>query len=538
MSSNQKYNLFEHQKSGIEFLKKTGKAILADEMGLGKTRMAIIAAKQTGRGAVVVCPASLKINWMREIKEVYPNDCIEIVDSSWAGVAPSVPEWLIINYDILEKKLGIIEESIERKFFDTLILDEAHYIKGKSIRAACIVGGMVKQSGRTVKQVQKEAIEQGHCHCNVGMKCPCSAFTVEKKCPCYEALKPNGKKKITGIAEKMRQVYLLTGTPLLNRPIELFNLLRAISHPLGKVRTAFAKKYCGAYLQTIYTRHGILRFVNEQGATNLEQLSYEIKESVLRRKKKEVLNLPEKIVTVMECELTKEWQKTYDTAWDAYLDWLAKNPMPEKNIDNILLARQLVEIQKLKQVCSQAKIARIVSDIRNAVEQGEKVIVFSQYTETIKQLAETLKVGDKLHGPVKNVTLTGADDMHERQKAVDGFQNDEKIKVFIANIKAGGVGINLTAASIVIFADMDWSPEIHNQAEDRAHRIGQKGTVNIYYYICPGTIEDDIIDILNSKKHVMDRILEGGEIEQSAQREFLARLKKKAGDGKAIDKVV
>ena len=99
--------------------------------------------------------------------------------------------------------------------------------------------------------------------------------------------------------------------------------------------------------------------------------------------------------------------------------------------------------------------------------------------------------------------------MDERQESIDKFQNDDKTKVFVANIKAGGVGITLTKASIVIFADMEWSPETHNQAMDRAHRIGQTGTVNVYYYIAKGTIEEDIMEVLESKKEIMDQILEG-----------------------------
>lgn len=475
--------LFEHQKSGIEFLKKTKKAILADEMGLGKTRMAIIAAGETADpdmpcGVLIICPASLKINWMREIKMVYPRDTVGIISTTEKIRDPRNTNWFIINYDILEKKLEYINWLIDGNNIDTLILDEAHYIKGKSIRAHCVIGGKVKIDG------------------------------TETKYP--------------GIASKMKQVYCLTGTPLLNRPIEMFNLLKAIDHPLGKIRTIFARKYCGAFLQTLYTRRGVIRFLNEKGATNLDQLRENIKGSLLRRKKNEVINLPEKISTTMECEIDREWQKEYDTAWEAYLDFLAANPIPEKNIDNIMMARQLVELQKLKQVCSRAKISRIVSDIANSVEQEEKVIVFSQYTETIRQISEKLK-----EKGIKNVTLTGSDDMEARQKSVDNFQNDENTKVFIANIKAGGVGINLTAASIVIFADMDWSPEIHRQAEDRAHRIGQEGTVNIYYYICPGTIEEDIIETLNDKKHVMDQILEGGEEKTGAKKDFLEKLRKK-----------
>jgi len=324
----------------------------------------------------------------------------------------------------------------------------------------------------------------------------------------------------------MKRVYCLTGTPLLNRPIELFNLLKAIGHPLGDNRVHFAKRYCDAGLRMIVRRYGPpLRFWDESGVDkdNLPELAEKLKSCMLRRKKEDVLDLPDKIISVMDCEMTEEWKKNYDTAWDSYLDFLSKNPIPEKNIDNIIMARQLVEIQKLKQVCSKAKVGRIISDIENAIEQDEKVIVFSQYTATIKGIAEKLR--DK---KIKCVTLTGEDDMTERQKAVDDFQNKNEVKVFIANIKAGGVGLNLTAGSIVMFADMDWSPEIHRQAEDRAHRIGQTGTVNVYYYVCPGTIEDDIIDILNSKKHVADQILEGTAVDsESAQRVFLGRIKEK-----------
>jgi SNF2 family DNA or RNA helicase len=302
----------------------------------------------------------------------------------------------------------------------------------------------------------------------------------------------------------------------------------------------------------MYTKFGIIRFMNEQGASNLDELREKISDSFLRRKKAEVLDLPEKVVGIQECEMTKDWKKTYDTAWDAYLDFLEKNPIPEKNIDNIIMARHLVEIQKLKQVCSQSKIERICADIEAAIEADEKVIIFTQYTRTLDELAarateikyDTGKLdyfGKPLLKNIKVVTLSGKDKMAERQKSVDDFQNEENVKVFVANIKAGGVGLNLTGASIVMFADMDWSPEIHRQAEDRAHRIGQKEMVNIFYYVCPGTIEDDIIEILNSKKNVADKILEGGNDDEeggTVQREFLKRLKKKVGDGRAIDKVV
>jgi len=488
--------LFEHQKTGIEFLKEKRKAILADEMGLGKTRQAITAAGESSKGILVVCPASLKINWKREIEIVYPDDAYMIMDSKSKSDFFELNEerkWWIINYDILEKQLEYIEWLINKGLIETLILDEAHYIKGKSIRANVITGGKVKKKSGEVL-------------------------------------------KFEGIAGKIKNVYCLTGTPLMNRPIELFNLLTAIGHPLGgtRMRSAFAKRYCGAYMKSIFIKGGRQVWImDESGSSNLDELRTALGGWILRRKKKDVINLPDKLVSVMESEMSNEFKKEYRTAWDNYIQFLKDNPMPEKDIDNIIMARHLVEIGKLKQVCSRSKIDRIVEDARNASEQGEKIIIFSQYTQTIKTIAESLRAGGRGIEKLKCVTLTGEDNMDERQLAVDSFQNNEDVRVFVSNIKAGGVGLNLTRANIVMFADMDWSPETHRQAEDRAHRIGQKEMVNVYYYVATDTIEEDIVGILNDKKNVMDQILEGGKkrltVRDSGQGAFLKLMAKKGG---------
>jgi SNF2 family DNA or RNA helicase len=415
----------------------------------------------------VVCPASLKINWMREIKIVYPENSIEII-STTEPLGNWQADWYIINYDIIEKKLDVIEKLIEQGV-TTLILDEAHYIKGKSIRASVIAGGRVKKKNGDIL-------------------------------------------KFEGLAQKIPNVYCLTGTPLLNRPIELFNLLTAIGHPLGGhgKRSSFARRFCGAFLRTIYIKGGYpIRILDESGSSNLDELRMALGGWILRRKKKDVIDLPEKIVSVMECDMTPQAKKEYDSAWDMYLQFITENPLPERDIDNILMARHLVEIGKLKQVCSRSKVARIVADARNAVEQGEKIIIFSQYTETIRQIAEALRTKTKTDPAIKTVTLTGADDMEARQKAVDAFQQ-QQASVFVANIKAGGVGLNLTEGNVVMFADMDWSPETHNQAIDRAHRIGQQSMVNVYFYVATGTIEEDIMETLKEKEGVIDAVLEGG----------------------------
>lgn len=488
--------LFKHQEEGIEFLKKTPRAILADEMGLGKTRQAIIAAGEevpSGEAILVICPASLKINWEREVKMVFPDHDVHTVQSGPETTLPDA-RWIIINYDMLPKyKEQILLRIAERKV-SAAIIDEAHYIKGKgTIRATTTLD----------------------------------------------------------IVLQLERVYALTGTPIMNRPIELFNLLKAIKHPLGRARTVYAKRYCGAYMKTIIKKNGmVIRFFDDKGATHLEELREFTKGSILRRLKKNVLDLPPKIISVQITDLSRESRKEYDNAFDNYVEWLTNNPDPDKDLEGIMDARHLVELMKLKQVCSRAKIDRIVSDIRSAVDQGQKVIVFSQFTGTIMKIKEELaqsKRGsryDDAKEPILAVTLTGQDDMHARQEAVDLFQGgmngmafeEGPAKVFIANIKAGGVGITLTSASIVMFADMEWSPELHSQAEDRAHRIGQNGVVNVYYYIAADTIEEDIVDILERKRAIIKELMDGDASHRwAAEMERIAGLESEEERDKAME---
>lgn len=464
--------LYQHQTEGIEFLKAAKRAILADEMGLGKTAQAIKAADHY-KTTIVVCPASIKINWKREIKALYPKDDVLLISgrksppASISSFSGGFPDWFIINYDILAYHADWISAVSEQ--IGTLILDEAHYIKGRTKRT------------------------------EAAMK----------------------------VASGIDRIYCLTGTPLVNRPIELFNQLKIIGHPSGRNRTEFAKRYCGAFFMrqvlNLYdgrkvmmpekTAFGLnpstwkmthIRFLNETGATNLEELRELVKPVMLRRKKDEVLGLPAKTIQIVEVDLKASQRKRYETAWNDYIEFLRENPPVNTTLDNVLSARHLVEITKLKQVCSDEKLHRIIEDALNAIEQGEKIIIFSQYTETIAKISSAMTLKK-----ITNFTLTGSDSTEARQESVDKFQSCNEPAVFVANIKAAGFGINLTAASIVIFADMAWSPEDHSQAEDRAHRIGQSGTVNVYYYVCKDTIEEDIIQLLAEKKAMIREVIDG-----------------------------
>lgn len=457
--------LFKHQEEGIAFLTTKRKAILADQMGLGKTRQAIVAAENTGIKTLVLCPASLKTNWAREILTVNENASIVILNGSKEEHYSQgfSSHWTIANYDIIHKEEN--KKRIQNENYETVILDEAHYIKSH-------------KSKRT--------------------------------------------KATLAIVQAIPHRFLLTGTPILNRPEELFTLLRAIDHPLGGSWYSYVLRYCGAYWRkTRKVKRNPLtgqleevKFLDTSGATNLTELQKKLEPTYLRRTKEILGNtLPAKIITNVPVELTKEDRKRYEQAWDEYMNYLENNPIifsdltneeREEKMENIKQAKHLVELQKLKQVASQAKITPIIEDVLNIVEQGEKAIIFTQYTETLRQIrAELRKAG------ILAVTLSGEDDQTARQISIDAFQKDDNVKVFIGNIKAAGVGITLTKASTVIFADLAWTPADHEQAEDRAHRIGQQNQVNIYYYIAKETIEEDIIDLLGKKNQIINTILEG-----------------------------
>lgn len=433
-------NPFKHQIEGIKFLKEKGRAILADEMGIGKTLQAMIAAKESGGGVIVVCPASVKLNWRNEINAQYPIDRVIVINST--DPIPTGADWYVINYDILGKKRELLLAFFRDKDTRTLILDEAHYTKNRSKRA-------------------KAAMD---------------------------------------LAAAAERVYLLTGTPIMNRPAELFNLLKAVGSPLAKNWYAYMMRYCGAWRRTLKNGR---TFLDTSGASNLDELRMRIAPYFLRREKKDVLDLPEKIIQEIPIELSKWWRERYDHAFDEYIEFLRANPITEKSIDNVLLARHLVELQKVKQVCSRAKIEQITEDIGEIASAGEKVVVFTQYRETLAAIEQGAR-----ERKLTIQTISGETSIQDRQSAVEAFQGGS-VDVFIGNIKAAGIGITLTAANKVIFADLDWTPATHDQAEDRCHRIGQTGTVNVYYYIATDTIEEDIIEMIQKKRQIIQKILAG-----------------------------
>lgn len=436
-----------HQKEAIQKLLENKKFILADDMGLGKTTSTIIAALETGaKKILIICPATLKINWKREI-ENYSDRPIYIAESKNFSTEH---DFVIANYDILKnfhdpKKKE--DSLILKSEFDLVIVDEAHYIKNATAQRTKLINDIVKKTER---------------------------------------------------------LWLLTGTPMTSRPMDYFNLLSLVDSPVAKNWMAYAIRYCEGYQFKVGNR----KVWNITGASNLDELRERTSGTILRRLKENVLDLPDKIITPVYLKLKS---KAYEDVMGEYYDWYDKNPEESKS-----LTVQFSKLTKVRQIIADEKIHQTIEIAENIIEQGKKVIIFCNFTDSLNKIVE--------HFGKTAVKLDGSMAQHERQYSVDQFQENDKIKVFVGNIKAAGTGITLTAGEAAIFNDLSFLPSDHAQAEDRSYRYGQKNNVLVYYPIFENTIEGIIYDILNNKKQVIETVMGDKVNKADAAEEILNRI--------------
>ena len=438
-------SLYPHQADGVAFLLSKKRAILADDMGLGKTRQAIVAMEAgTPEGTIlVVCPASLKLNWKREILMVDAEASVEVlgVDKDQSNA----PRWVIVNYDLLSK----YAERLHTVNWAGIILDEAHFIKNASKRTS-------------------------HCLKLLGVQAEARAALIG---PDY--------------------VFLLTGTPMTNRPKDLFNLLRCVGHPSARSFLSFAKRFCDAYRND----YGWVT----TGASNLDELNLLMKETSIRRMKDEVLDLPPKVRSWVPVDISAS--KVALNAIDSFLSWYSQTDPSQPN-DTEFLAR----LTKVRTSLHKAKFNAVSERIKDVIATGEKVIVFTCFTDGIERHKK--KLGDQA------VTITGSATSKQRTDAVDSFQDDPIVRVILCNIIAGGVGITLTAGTHVIFQDLDWVPANHAQAEDRCYRMGQDHRVTVEYFHAAGTLDGYIAELLKQKMSLIAAV----EADEVPDQSFLADI--------------
>src|SRR3984957_13840470 len=463
-----------YQRAGIAYCIGKSGVILGDEMGLGKTIQAIglINISPEIKSVLVVCPASLVLNWRKELRNWLARSAqVWMFPREQERARVSMPlEVVITNYEQLPKFLdtGVM------KNVDLLILDEAQYVKNS------------KRDKETEKLVTKRAQ---------------SVFT---------------------IAEHCTQVLALTGTPIPTKIKDLWALLQLVAKDefcKGDPKKAFfrfAQRYCGGNrVRHCWKKHEHVKtcfHYDSDGASNQEELGRRLRATcMVRRIKKDVLKeLPPKRrqVIVLESDNVSSMALYEERRLLEHLN----APKEESELYEWLLSRLSSDkretiafnvLSTARHTLALAKLPQVIEHIKACLDSGvEKIIVWAHHTDVIEKLGNELSD----YGTVR---ITGETSTHVREEAVERFQTLPFMRVFIGSISAAGVGLTLTAAQHEVFAELMYNPSDMMQAEDRAHRIGQTGNLLIQIMVLEGSLDARMAEILVKKQETADRVLDG-----------------------------
>lgn len=451
-------SLREYQKVGYEWLKALDNynfgGILADDMGLGKTLelitvvLSYIQNNKNPKPSIVICPSSLTLNWQNEINKFAPQITSLVIRGNLderKRQIKSIKKYnvVITSYDLLKRDIDIYEElGFDFKF---IIADEAQYIKNNNT-----------QNAKAIKKI-------------------------------------NGETK-----------YALTGTPIENSLSELWSIFDFIMPGYLFSYRRFKENY-------------EIPITKDEDKLAMKKLKMLIEPFILRRIKSEVLTeLPDKTITVLNNEMQEEQEKIYLS----YLQNAKQEAMDEISISGFEKSqiKILALLMRLRQICchpslfienykgESSKLNQCVELIKDAVESGHKMLLFSGYTGMFDIIEKELEKEN-----IKYFKLTGSTKVGERIKLVDEFNENEEIKVFLISLKAGGTGLNLTGADMVIHYDPWWNLSAENQATDRTYRIGQKKNVQVYKLITKNSIEEKIYDLQQRKAKLIDNMLSTNE---------------------------
>lgn len=470
------------QKAGVAYALRNKRIFIADEPGLGKTVQALITIHQARAfPALVICPASIKLNWKRETEKWLPGRRVVVLGTGCVDLSGA--DVTIVNYDILHvrrskeaaealKATGKVPVEVRADLmavpFKAIIMDEAHAIK-------------------EIKRIRSQAVKQ---------------------------LVANAEFRLA-----------LTGTPVLNRPKELIaqlDMLDRLKEFGGFWR--FAKRYCHA------TRSEF--GMDMKGHDNLAELNEKMRATCfIRREKAQVLpELPAKRRVNVAIEIDN--RNDYEHAERNLISWLqekavqdqvflasiahlepkqqawAKHQRAQEAGRKAQYAEQLVRIEALKQVSAKGKLASVIEWVQSFIDTGEKIVVFASHIEIQKKLVTAFP---------GSASILGEHSVEVRQANVDRFQTDPDCKVVICSLAAASEGITLTAASNVAFVELGWNPGKMDQATDRVHRIGQTDSVTAWYLLAEETIDQDIYALIEAKRKVVDEATNGEVREESVE---------------------
>jgi hypothetical protein len=432
------------QRAGVSYLLSQRRAFLADEQGLGKTIEALATLEAAAAyPAIVVCPASLKLNWLRELARWLPGRSAQALAGNGSGGEIPQADITVVNYDIVAARL----DELRALGPQALVLDESHYCKNPAAKRTQAVQ-------RLAAEVPREGI-----------------------------------------------VLALTGTPVVNRPAELISQLRII----GRLEdfgsgVKFGERFRGADAHLRLHWHLRAR-------------------CFVRRLKADVLpQLPAKTRAIVPVELDNESE--YRLAERDLVAWLRSQPLDLRELDArvaaALRAERLVRLNALKVLAARGKLHGALTWIHDFCSSGERLVVFAHHREV--QQAVLAHFPGALH-------ILGTDSHAARDDAVQAFQapDCDENQLIVCSIEAAGHGLTLTRASNVVFLELDWTPAKHDQAEDRCHRIGQQDSVNAYYLLAAGTVDETIATLLERKRAVIGAVTDGLEEEEEGVVDALVR---------------
>ncbi len=448
------------QQAGIQFAEMHRGVLWADEQGLGKTAQSLATVEYGSHyPAVIYCPDVLKLSWRRELNRWLPTRQVAVlgVGKRLAGVPPETADFVVLNYEIAKKHEKFLV-SLRPK---AVIADESHYLKNRRAQRTQAVTAVVKACAPT-------------------------------------------------------KVLLLSGTPVLSRPVELasqLELLGLLDSEFGGF-VEYAYRYCAAFRD----RFGF----HADGASHLDELHARLRATcMVRRLKKDVeKELPAKQLQTVPVTLTNtgEYRKA-DTAFSRWLrdklkgdvDFLASiahlSPALQRlemtrRVEKVLRAETLAQRTALRVLAGRGKAAAAVAWINEFHEANgdAKLLVFAHHKEVLGELVRAFP--GCLH-------LLAEDSANDRQRAVDAFQTDQGQWLFVLSTPAAQAGLTLHAASHELFVEYEDTAAAHRQAEDRAHRIGQKHLVNVYRLHVEGSVDDDLLSQITAKGEVADSVLDG-----------------------------
>lgn len=448
---------FEYQLQGVRYALDSKRCIFGDQPGLGKTLQAICTVVKAHKEAaqygecfpvLVICPASMKVSWKREFKKFAGLEATILDDSnrsSWNRF------WELKRPDG-EAICPVFITNFEslRKFFVKEIRNTTRF----TLRSIVF--------DERIQLFRSVIIDESH-------RCRSS--------------KTQQSKFIEGICRGKKWIFALTGTPVVNNNTDLIQQLKI----LGRLEdfagyNAFVSRYCDG----------------AQKASNMRELNYRLWCCCFfRREKKDVLKqLPEKTRQYITCAITN--RKEYQDAENNFLNYLRQyKNADDDRINRAMRGEVMVRMQTLKEIAARGKVKAVADFIHDVIDGGEKLIMFAYLKEVVMAL--------KAEFP-DAVTVTGSDNATQKQNAVDRFQNDPECKLIILNFKSGGTGLTLTAASRVGFIEFPWTYSDCEQAEDRAHRNGQKNAVNCYYFLGDKTIDEYMYKVIQIKKDIANEV--------------------------------